>query len=345
MVSNNHPSSIVNQESRAFTLVELLVVITIIGILIALLLPAVQAAREAARRLQCSNNLKQVALALHSYHQTSNKLPFGAPFKNNVTNPKTGTWVAFILPHLEQQAVFDMFDGNWNPNSRWVMYHADNTAAATTVIPALICPTDPQSTKPILENRRWSPGGGQQPYQNPTRAMGLWYPACMGPTAPDYCIFSADNTASPRNPCCQGCNYGTETGGFCVSLGLKGKATFAGMFGRSCYSISFNEVTDGLSNTLMLGETLPAHSPYICAYCTNMCVASTHVPLNMMIAFDAAAPQPANYISCQGFKSLHPGGAQFAMGDGSVQFVNETIDYVLFNKLGTRAGGENVHVP
>jgi prepilin-type processing-associated H-X9-DG protein len=304
-------------------------------------LPAVQAAREAARRLQCTNNLKQIGLALHAYHDANKTLPFGAPFKNTSANPVTGTWAAFILPYLEQQNTFNKFD------FRYGMSDSRNAPAAAVVVPVFACPSDPQSSKPILENRMWSPGSTSTPgIQNPTRAMGLWYPACIGPTAPDYCVFCPDNTSSPTNPCCQGCNYGTESGGFCRAASMTGKVCFTGMFGRSCYSVSFHEVTDGLSNTLMVGETLPGHTPYNCAYCTNLSVVSTHVPLNLMKSWwDFGPTDPTGYIYSYGFKSLHPGGLNFALGDGSVRFINETIDYILVNKLGTRAGGEVVSVP
>ena len=166
---------------------------------------------------------------------------------------------------------------------------------------------------------------------------------------PDYCTFSANPTASrpgpaSANPTCQGCNYGTETGGFCQSLGWTGKDTFSGMFGRSCYCISFNEVPDGLSNTFMLGETLPGHNSYNCAYRTNMSVSTTHIPLNLM--YTSLSPAPMNEARyTYGFKSLHPGGVNFALGDGSVHFINDAIDYVLINQLGTRNGGEISRLP
>jgi len=94
----------------------------------------------------------------------------------------------------------------------------------------------------------------------------------------------------------------------------------------------------------MVGETLPGHNLYNCAYCTNMAVSTTHIPLNLMYTTESPAPMnEARYT--YGFKSLHPGGVNFAMGDGSVHFIYETIDYVLINQLGTRNGGEIVGVP
>ncbi|NLF10019.1 MAG: DUF1559 domain-containing protein [Pirellulaceae bacterium] len=332
----------IQRRKTAFTLVELLVVITIIGILIALLLPAVQAAREAARRLQCNNNLKQIALALHNYHETNQTLPFGSSYSTAATRTDAGTWASFILPYIEQQGVFDLLDFNYP------MGDARNAAAAAIEIQTFACPSDPQSSEPILENRRWSPGTSESGYRgtwNPTNAMGLWYPGCTGPTCPDFCLFSADNTASPNNPTCQGCNWGTESGGFCIADGLKGEAAFAGMFGRAKVGIPFSRVSDGLSNTLMIGETLPGHCRYNCMYCNNFPVATTHVPLNLMDSMEEDPTMANGYIRSGGFKSLHPGGVGFALGDGSVRFINETVDYVLINQLGTRAGGEVVKVP
>ncbi len=150
----------------AFTLVELLVVITIIGILIGLLLPAVQSAREAARRTQCTNHLKQIALAMHNYHAAVKTLPYGADFQYR----RGGTWAAFILPYLEQQNVFDKFDFT-KP-----IWDSVNVPAVQTVIPTYICPSDGRPDRALMGGRI------QVGYINPGKSMGLWYPTSMGPT-------------------------------------------------------------------------------------------------------------------------------------------------------------------
>ena len=301
-------------KKRGFTLVELLVVIAIIGILVSLLLPAVQSAREAARRMQCTNNLKQIGLALHLYHDTHKKLPFACGYYI----AQTGTWVSAILPHLEQQAVFDQFDFDVH------LTHPNNRIAVTTVQPTLICPSDPLASNPILENRYGA--------HNPPSVMGLWYPVSMGPTHPDACPFCPDTRAGPNNWCCQGNNLGTA--------GPPNNTV--GMFGRYPHGFTFSDIADGLSNTIMAGETLPGHCIFNGAYNNNYPLLSTTIPLNFMESDNGIR---GTWFRTCGFKSLHTGGANFLMGDASVHFFSEGIDFRLFANLGTREGGEQAQVP
>jgi prepilin-type processing-associated H-X9-DG protein len=326
-----------------------LVVITIIGILIALLLPAVQAAREAARRAQCSNHLKQIGLALHNYASQCGVLPFGSGW-----DTPTGTWAAFILPQLERQAHYDLFDFTKE------MRHADNRQAITAVVSAYICPSGGRARDAVMRHRcsihefmpGYGVGGGAEGEHHV-----LWYTACVGPTNHSH------DPATPSGECrmwcapgvgswcCKGVRYGAASGSH-------QKGQFMGMFGKGAVSVSFAEVRDGLSNTIMAGETLPRHCFHNMAFSKNWPVTSTVIPINVMGGedwYDASGPagslshghastlSPAE-TAC-GYKSRHPGGANFVMGDGSVHFLQETMDYRLYNELGSRAGGEAVSVP
>jgi prepilin-type N-terminal cleavage/methylation domain-containing protein/prepilin-type processing-associated H-X9-DG protein len=318
---NSHGPSrrVLAARSRAFTLVELLVVIAIIGVLIALLLPAVQAAREAARRMQCGNHLKQIGLALHGYHDNHGVLPFGSGYWVALT----GTWFSFILPELEQQAVYDQID------FRVQLSDAVNRNAVTTRIDAAICPSDPMAADPIFKDRTCA-----SPIYNPNPGLGLWYPASIGPTHVDSCAFCPypkSSSTSADSYCCQGWNFGTQSP----------DDNSVGMFGRYPVGRKVDSVTDGLAHTIAAGETLPAQCVYNGAYSNNFPVAGTTIPIN---TFETCSAAGSIYYRACGFKSLHAGGANFVMGDGSVHFVEEFIDYRLFNELGTIAGGEKARL-
>jgi prepilin-type N-terminal cleavage/methylation domain-containing protein/prepilin-type processing-associated H-X9-DG protein len=369
---------------RAFTLVELLVVIAIIGILVALLLPAIQAAREAARRMQCSNNEKQVGIAIHNFENSNKSLPGGAmyasgsingiPIGNDYTkllqalnyNGKKveWNWVTAIMPFMEERAVMDQFDrvfhdpaapgggasgdvcfpteGNANSNS---------SKAGKAVIQGLICPSDEAAGHPIFDGndplqQRWPTG------KNPGTAQGLWYTGSMGPTS----LGSTGEVAAPCfNPptlpadsrrVCMGADLGSSNAspapccGSCIGnprLSCVQDGFYVGMFGRVPVGIQFRKITDGLSNTFMAGETLPAQNPYSCVFCNNFPMSSTNIPINTMVSRTISA---SNLKESTGFKSLHSGGANMLMGDGSVHFIAETIDYYVWNEFGTTSGGE-----
>ncbi|MCA9271018.1 MAG: DUF1559 domain-containing protein [Planctomycetales bacterium] len=295
-----------------------MVVIAIIGILVALLLPAVQAAREAARRMQCSNNLKQIGLALHTYHEANNTLPYGANFGSAVG----GTWATMILPQLEQQNVYDQFDLTkkiWDPV---------NEAATKAVIPVYICPSDGKASDALLGGRI------QAGSQNAAKSMGLWYPTSMGPTR--------DGT-SPSVSCVY-CGETPQVGSFCCANTSDYGPDGVGVMDRySQQPVDFSMIRDGLSNTFMAGETLPRQCTFNGAHNHNFPIAGTTIPLNTFESTDEATN--SKWWSGCGFKSAHPGGATFLLCDGSVHFLPDSIDYRLYNELGTRAGGEVVTLP
>jgi prepilin-type N-terminal cleavage/methylation domain-containing protein len=304
---------------RAFTLIELLVVIAIIAVLIALLVPAVQKVREASARLHCQNNLKQIGLAIHNFEQVNKRLPHGTGVCCTPTGPN---WAVDIMPYAELTALYQSLDlkiaqGLKNPVNAQVVKQA---------VPLFICPTDPEARTPVMT--RFAA-------HNATPAQALWYPASMGPTHMDQCPFCTSGTPSWSNFCCQGWNFGTQAGG-----GFEA-GSHAGMFGRtSVTTIKIAMVTDGLSNTFMVGETLPLGCTFMGVFSQNFPLSGTSIPLNTMeLAVDT------NWFRTCGFKSFHPTGASFAMGDGSVHFVSADINYRLYNELGTRAGGEAVRFP
>jgi prepilin-type N-terminal cleavage/methylation domain-containing protein/prepilin-type processing-associated H-X9-DG protein len=309
--------------SRGFTLVELLVVIAIIGLLIGLLLPAVQSARESGRRTQCENNLRQIGIALHAFHDTFEHLPYAVgDCCGDIPTTRGHLWTTAILPYLEYNSLYKQIDPKKYAQS-WPL------AVVTTVISTYICPSDPQGAHPVFRDRFAR--------DNPPVALGLWYPGSMGPTHDDDCEFCPDPNPSRKNWCCQGFNWGTGGG-----AGYP-EGSHVGMFGRFRNAVSFKQVTDGLSHTIMNGETLPGQCSFTGAFSPNFNISMTNVPINNM---ESNVPGGNSlWWSACGFKSMHPGGVNFLFGDGSLHYISQNIDFKLINALGTRAGGEFAQIP
>jgi prepilin-type processing-associated H-X9-DG protein len=211
--------------------------------------------------------------------------------------------------------------------------------ARTAVFSSLICPTDPQASSPILENRRL--GGGSR---NPPVASGLWYTGSMGPTIPDFCPWSTGLNVTQVGIVCRGCAFGTLRDGLpatsrCAPFpfgSVTNPNSCFGVFCRRHIGTPFRKVTDGLSKTFMAGETLPGHCVWNCVFCDNFPVSSTHIPINTMRSYSGTD----DYEYTSGFKSMHPGGAHMLMCDGSTHFIKETIDYFAWNMFGSHSLGD-----
>jgi len=362
-----------NGNRRGFTLVELLVVIAIIGVLVALLLPAVQQAREAARRMQCANNLKQFGIAIHTYHDTWNKIPH-CPFSyaqgGNWNLPVPGFHVV-ILPQMEQQPLYDKVLWNWtlpkvvsqvrssycgDPTNCWGYGftgsgHLSPVAGVNGLqhaeeiqVPYEMCPSD--SSPSLGTDNNWqaaqtsyagSMGSQRAPSQNGSCNLFFNLGVNMELT-PGY---NNDHGNTTRQD---------ELSGIFNRLGIKG-------------GLNFGAVRDGTSNTIFMGEVIGECTDHLDGGWWRMNAsgngeATTSPPLNLMTTC-VGSPQEAvnkgypyngitstpdctpknNWNLSWGFRSRHPQGAQFVFGDGSVHFISQTVNYQTYQRLGGRRDG------
>ena len=379
--------------NRAFTLVELLVVIAIIGVLVALLLPAIQAAREAARRTSCVNHMKQFGIALHNYHDSLKTFPPGSIVKDfgGFTGDTYGAPHALLLPYFEESGLRALYQSSnaWRGQSPQVM---------ATAIPVYMCPSN----------------GGDNPFFDKLLYLLLANAQkdaydYLGAT--NYCFCKGVTDAWCLGP------YSSPPSPPTVPI------TERGMFDVN-FCINARRVTDGLSNTIAMGEGATGPSWPLCCdihtatrtiwtgttydnkrvgapqvdvqgmtriaeqawavsqmpwvhlsqnirlYTSNI-MACTLEPINKSPVTisevdggytnncnksqpsapgtrtgpQGVAPTTGGYHVTSNFRSDHPGGCNFLMADGSVQFLNETIDLLLYQQLSTYAGGEIVVLP
>lgn len=314
------------RERLGFTLVELLVVIAIIGVLVALLLPAVQAARESARRSQCTNNLKQLGLAMQNYHDSKRELPIG-----NVSCC-WGTWQVSILPYIEQQQLGSLYkflpksatgftnDYNYMASRPTSSPPVNNLQVVQTRIPSLTCPSDEAQTIFALQLTLHNYVAN---YGN-TNHIGWDH---QGPASPAYIKY------------------------------LKGPFVGDDWNVQPKTAVKFKEITDGLSNTLLASETIqgregdyrgltwwgwgagfetrgtPNATDPDTIQSADGCKPTFNNP-------PCTAPSTAASYFWGAARSLHPGGVSVAMCDASVQIVSDSVDLAVWRGASTIAGEE-----
>jgi len=310
----SHSSRASARRLRAFTLVELLVVIAIIGVLVALLLPAVQAAREASRRSQCSNNLRQIGIALHNYHDV--QLSFPINYRPVTNGPYS--WMQAILPYIEQQNLYSQI------TIGGVQSLPNNLLVRNTVIKTYRCPSDGLLQNGMLIGA--SDGGGTTAATN--------YKANAG-AAWTWTIVNTNNARWPNdNPPnalihCDGlmCSNSYGSGPTAVSDLVKNMTRFS-------------NISDGTSNSFAVGEAVPAWSLWSWWYNQNAAVASCGLPLNYKKGIDKLETYASSWQRNYSFYSLHPAGANFAMCDASVRFIPDNIDTSTYRALATIEAGD-----
>ena len=308
------------RRKTGFTLVELLVVIAIIGILIALLLPAVQAAREAARRATCLSNIRQMGIALHSYHNSHDILPPGG------YSCCWGTWALIIFPYMEQSAQFDRFvvgrmydcSGSDKKQEDDKRYSAEiNRPVTSQRLGVYQCPSDEQHVLP------WG---------------------SFDITKNNYVVNYGNTTFGAHSPW-NGVTHG----------GAPFHTTCRGMSGR--YGVTFDEITDGLSQTLCVSETVQGRDNDLRGFTfwTDGTHFTTYAPPNTSLpdriytdgycksdlmpyapCAVTTTAEPTRFSA----RSRHPGGVQAMMTDGSASFFSNEIDLATWRALGTTHGGE-----
>jgi prepilin-type N-terminal cleavage/methylation domain-containing protein/prepilin-type processing-associated H-X9-DG protein len=329
-----------------FTLVELLVVISIIGVLVALLLPAVQAAREAARRMSCTNNMKQLGLALHNYHDTYKVFP-SATYSHKACNPNAAAvpsnpamnasgWLT-ALPFFEQGSVADRYNKNECPSIATASGAASpsplignpvtngNGALVCEKLPIFICPSNPSKD---------------------------WFISLAAANTVFYCVSPGSNMQGAHTNydfsvnCTVICNHWGST---------LNPQNVKRMFGENS-NTTLGMVTDGTSNTIMIGETTLdvvngegnawGFRGWVMIGVDPACTQQTGRGINVW--FRATTPNariPGQLGSWAWAGSNHPGGCNFVMGDGSVSFVSQTIDFTLLTNLSTMSGGIPASLP
>jgi prepilin-type N-terminal cleavage/methylation domain-containing protein/prepilin-type processing-associated H-X9-DG protein len=309
---------------RGFTLIELLVVIAIIGILIGLLLPAVQKVREAANRSKCSNSLKQLALACHNFQDSYGTLPYdmspdaGGPAGTWGMKGPNWSWIAHVLPFFEQQDLYAQITAlGTGGNIDTVYFNNANVAPMLgTTIKVLFCPSDNAQFNTSLQTNR----------ADLTGAIGLTN--YKGVSGADWCCGTWGPIKSTLDP--------TTNDGL-----AKGDGIFYRGDGNK--RITLTDIKDGTSNTFMVGEDIPLLNQWCSWPYSNNAVGTCAIPLNFGVPPNT--DKPSDWHNVYSFRSYHAKGANFAYADGSVHFIDEDIDLATYRAMATRSGMESVVAP
>jgi prepilin-type N-terminal cleavage/methylation domain-containing protein len=329
---------------RGFTLVELLVVIAIIGVLVALLLPAVQAAREAARRTQCQSNLRQLALGILNYESSKKTLPAGGITEGECCGTQSGAgWSIFVLPFVEQQALYSKYDFD-EPNE--ALLDTDKDGLANSVVreanPVIFdCPTDEDTE---LNDRPASGPGETRLYNRgsyrgnaglcTTQSQAFWDSSSQGNQ-----MYVHERGPLPGI----GKMYNNPWSANRIAVASPWSLTSP---------VTLREITDGTTNTILLAEK--SHMGTLAESIRRRTFwAYTYTSYQRSVTFLQTRSIISDYDRClaiggsfgddpckRSWGSLHPGGLVAAMCDGSVSFVSESIDIFLFGGMSTIAGGE-----
>jgi len=325
--------------SAGFTLVELLVVIAIIGILIALLMPAVQAARESARRIKCTNQIKQLALGLHQYHEVHGTFPPGS-FCPKPGSPggcgqfaQCHTWFEAVLMMIEQDALYHQLDFDVATD-----VEPNKTIMARKFVAGMNCPSDSGSVMVDLSILNTC-GGCDYIHGGPAGSVsqGASYIPSAGPVNMNGCTIPPWSDKGN----CQSCAGGGDM--------RCGPDDLPGLITGGPYSKMLSQCPDGSSNTFLIGETVLRWNQFAMYFNSHLNVGSTNMPPNYFRINPRGCSFPTKCYTVGigracipdrgGFNSYHPNGLNMAMADGSVHFIEESVDYETWVYLGDRRDG------